>query len=130
MVVEAACPWPWGQGVPHPASQGDRPQRQDFGETAVGCWAAALVPQCFCLSNKISPCLTEKGVVRTEPDDKHEKHPGNCKIFSNVKCFFYYLFPCIECDLIAGWLCLDALEGATEEVTAGPRPALPGPGQA
>lgn len=71
----------------------DRPRRQDFGEPAVGCRAGDFAMQCFFLSNRIFSCFTEKGIVRTESDDRYEKHFGNCKTL--FKCKVLFLLPSV-----------------------------------
>lgn len=46
------------------------------------------------LSNKIFFCFTEKGAVKTESDDRYEKHLGNCKTVS--KCEVLFLLPLVS----------------------------------
>lgn len=50
--------------------------------------------QCFFLSNRIFSCFPEKGIVRTESDDRYEKHFGNCKTL--FKCKVLFLLPSVS----------------------------------
>lgn len=61
---------------------------------AVGCQAGDFATQGFFLSNRIFSCFTEMCIVRTESDDRYEKHFGDFKTF--FKCEVLFLLPSIS----------------------------------
>lgn len=72
----------------------DRAWRQDFGDPAAGFRAGDFAMQCSFLSDRIFSCFTGKGIVRTESDDRYEKHFGNCKTL--FKCKVLFLLPSVS----------------------------------